>query len=381
MPPIGYLLIAILVVIIGIIVIRTWLFTRAAADNKLAFTSSLASFKADASSAAEHLASLIRFETISHEDPKENDAKIFKEQHKQLEKLYPKTHKALTKEVLDGFSLLYTWVGTDPSLDPIALMAHQDVVPADPNTMDKWTYPPFSGKIADGYIWGRGTLDIKSQMAAVFEAVEALITNNFQPERSVMLAFGHDEEVLGTGAKSIVAHLQAKGIRLQAVLDEGGCIYDGVIPGITGYTATIGVAEKGYLSMKFTAKASGGHSSTPPHETAIGILARAIDRLQSNPFPHKVRAVRPLFQGLSPSASLIMKVAFANLWLFGGMVKRQLASSTETDATIRTTTAPTIFHSGVKDNVLPGLAEAVVNFRVLPGETIAEVNDRIRNVS
>jgi carboxypeptidase PM20D1 len=259
-------------------------------------------------------------------------------------------------------------------------MAHQDVVPADESTLDKWTHPPFSGEIAEGFVWGRGTLDIKCQLISVMEAVEFLLKNNYQPERTVLLAFGHDEEVLGTGAKAIVAHLKAKKIRLAAVLDEGSSIFDGIISGIKGYAANIGVAEKGYLSMKFTVNAAGGHSSIPKPETAIGILARAIDRLQSNPFPYKVRTVEPMFKGLLPAATPLLQVAFSNLWLLGGVVKRKLASDHQTAATIHTTTAPTIFKSGVKDNVLPSLAEAVVNFRILPGESIAEVSERIRRV-
>jgi carboxypeptidase PM20D1 len=153
-----------------------------------------------------------------------------------------------------------------------------------------------------------------------------------------------------------------------------------VLPGFSGLTAPIGIAEKGYLSLKFTVNAAGGHSSTPGPETAIGILARAIDRLQSNPFPYRLKAAMPMFKALTPVASPLLKVAFANTWLLGGFIERKLAASPETAASIHTTVAPTIFHSGVKDNVLPGLAEAVVNFRILPGETIAEVSDRVNSV-
>ncbi len=151
-------------------------------------------------------------------------------------------------------------------------------------------------------------------------------------------------------------------------------------PGFKGLTAPIAVAEKGYLSLKFTVESAGGHSSTPAPETAIGILARAIDRLQTHPFPYRVSAALPMFKGLSPAAAPLLQVAFANLWLFSGLVRRKLVAETETAASIHTTTAPTIFHSGVKDNILPGLAEAVVNFRILPGETIADVCERVKSV-
>lgn len=374
------ILLAVVFLLAALILVRTLLFTRGSADAHIHFDPDLPELELDPLVPAEHLSSVIKIETISHEDPAENDRSTFAALHRQLEKMYPNAHRVMTREVIDGYSLLYTWPGKDASLEPVAFMAHQDVVPADVNTLDQWTHPPFSGSIAYGYIWGRGTLDIKSQLISIFEAVENLVVNGFQPERTVMLAFGHDEEVLGTGARSIVAHLQEKGIRLQSVVDEGGAVYDGIIPGIKGYSATIGVAEKGYLSLKFTVKASGGHSSTPLPETAIGILARAVDKLQSRQFPYKVSAVKPLFQGLSPAASPVMQIAFANLWLFRGLVRRKLAADSQTAATIHTTTAPTIFHSGVKDNVLPSLAEAVVNFRILPGESIAQVCERIRKV-
>jgi carboxypeptidase PM20D1 len=259
-------------------------------------------------------------------------------------------------------------------------MAHQDVVPVDEHTREKWTYPPFSGAIADGFIWGRGTMDIKCQLIGVMEAVEHLLEAGFKPLRSVYLAFGHDEEVLGLGAPRIVNLLKGRGIRLHAVIDEGTAVLDGVLPGFKGLTAAIAVTEKGYLSLKLTAESEGGHSSTPPSETSIGIISRAIHRLESNPFPYQLKSVEPMFKAFSPAASPLMKVGFANLWLFSGVVRRQLAAQPETAASIHTTTAPTILRGGIKENVLPSLAEAVVNFRILPGETIAQVIERVRNV-
>ncbi|MRR30195.1 M20/M25/M40 family metallo-hydrolase [bacterium] len=214
----------------------------------------------------------------------------------------------------------------------------------------------------------------------MFESAEKLIANGYKPERTVILAFGHDEEVLGLGAEAIVANLQDKGLHLAAVIDEGGSIYNGTIPGISGLTATIGIAEKGFLSLKLTVESEGGHSSTPPPESAIGILSRAITRLESNPFPADISSARMMFQGLAPASSFWMQVGFANLWLFKGLMLKHLSRNTETNAMIRTTTAPTIFHSGVKDNVLPGKAEAVVNFRLLGNTTIADACTRVRKV-
>lgn len=373
-------LLALIFVILVILVVRTVLFVHADGVKPLPFETKLPDLQPDLQKIAEHLSAAIQVKTISHEDPEQNRTETFKDLHALLERTYPRLHNTLSREVLEGFSLLYTWQGKDPSLDPVVFMAHQDVVPADEHTLEKWTHPPFSGRITDGFIWGRGSLDIKDQLIAVMEAVENLLEIGFQPERSVILSFSHDEEVLGHGAPAIVKHLKDQGIRVKAVLDEGTSVLEGVLPGFKGYTAPIAVAEKGYLSLKFIVEASGGHSSTPAPETAIGILARAIDRLQTHPFPYRVNAVLPMLKGLSPAASRLLQVAFANLWLFGGLVRRQLAANTETAAAIHTTTAPTLFHGGVKDNVLPAHAEAVVNFRLLPGDSVAEVMDRVRSV-
>jgi len=286
----------------------------------------------------------------------------------------------MKREIVGQASLLYTWAGKDASLEPVLLAAHQDVVPAEETSLSQWTYPPFSGEIADGFIWGRGTLDIKSQLVSLLEAAEALIAAGYQPERTVMFGFGSDEEVLGIGAKEIVALLQERGVHLAAMVDEGGCIYDGIVPGIKGLTATIGVAEKGYLSLKFWVDGEAGHSSTPSKATATGILVHALDKIVASPFPAKVDAVSHMFARLGASASPILQVAFANLWLFKPLVKQRLLDNNETAATIRTTTAVTILKGGVKDNIIPGHAEAVVNFRLLPGESIAYVCERLRRV-
>ena len=373
-------LLALILILAVIITVRTVMFVRAGGEKTSLFKSKLPDPQLDTQKIAEHLSAAIQVETISYEDPGQNRTENFDKLHGLLERTYPRLHATLTREVLESHSLLYTWQGSNPALNPVVFMAHQDVVPADEHTLEKWTHPPFSGRIADGFIWGRGSLDIKNQLIAVMEAVEHLLEQGFQPERTVLLSFSHDEEVLGHGAPAIVRHLKEKGVRVHAVLDEGNSVLEGVLPGFKGHTAPIAVAEKGYLSLKFTVEASGGHSSTPAPETAIGILARAIDRLQAHPFPYHLNAVLPMFRGLSPAAPRLLQVAFANLWLFGGLVRRQLAAETETAAAIHTTTAPTLFHGGVKDNVLPTHAEAVVNFRLLPGDSVAEVLERVRSV-
>jgi carboxypeptidase PM20D1 len=185
-------------------------------------------------------------------------------------------------------------------------MGHLDVVPIVPGTEAQWSHPPFAGDIADGHVWGRGTLDDKSSVIAVLEAVEKLAGEGYRPRRTIYLAFGHDEEVGGPeGAAKVVEALAARGVTHFAfVADEGGAVGQGLVPGIDKPTALIGVAEKGYLNLRLTVAGEGGHSSTPPAETNVGILSRAVARLEATPFPARLEgAARDMFDYLGPEMS------------------------------------------------------------------------------
>jgi carboxypeptidase PM20D1 len=261
------------------------------------------------------------------------------------------------------------------------LMAHQDVVSADPATLSEWTYPPFEGCIADGLIWGRGTLDIKNQLIGIMDAAEVLLEQNYQPERTILFGLGHDEETGGTqGCKLMGQLLKERGVHLAGIVDEGGGIVEGLAAGIRGPVALVGVSEKGYLTVEFTVQAKTGHSSTPPPQTSIGILARALARLEARPRPTHLRRLRPLYHGIGKAAPIYLQVAFANVWLFGPLLKRWLVKKPEMNASMRTTTALTIFNSGTEDNTIPYEAKAFANFRLLPGDTIAEILDYIKRV-
>jgi carboxypeptidase PM20D1 len=269
---------------------------------------------------------------------------------------------------------LYTWPGSSPALKPVVLSAHLDVVPADPASLDQWQHAPFSGDIADGFIWGRGTLDVKNQLIAVMEAVESLLARGYQPQRGLILAFGHDEEVSGReGARQIVEILKQRGIHPLAVLDEGGAVTFGLVPGVKVPAALVGISEKGYLTVELSVEAEPGHSSTPPRHTAIGILSRAMVRLESHPLPAHMAAPLGMFKGLGQAAPFVLRMAFANLWLMGGLVRSILEKVGSTNAMLRTTTALTMVQGGVKDNVLPSQARALVNFRLLPGDGVDDV--------
>ena len=336
----------------------------------------------DEKGAAERLGGAIRFQTIaSREDPDANAAE-FRKLHDYLQQRYPRTHATLKRELVGGLSLLYTWPGTDPQAKPILLMAHQDVVPVSPGTESKWEVPPFSGEVKGGYVWGRGSWDDKGNLIAQMEAVEMLVASGFKPRQTIYLAYGHDEEVSGQrGAVEIARLLQSRGVKLEFVLDEGLLITDGIMPGLAKPAALIGIAEKGFLSVVLKVPATPGHSSMPPPKgsSAIGMMSAALRRLDDEQLPANIRGVaREMFETLAPEMGGFQRVALSNLWLFGPVVQAQLEKGASTNAMLRTTTALTVVKAGNAENVIPGLAEAVVNFRLLPGDTIASVTDHVK---
>jgi len=333
----------------------------------------------DKAAASERLSRAIQFRTVSTPDSVQSSSTEFERFHEFLKEAFPRIGGQLGNETVGGHSLLYTWKGQDSALKPILLMAHMDVVPA---TGDGWRYPPFSGALAEGYVWGRGAMDDKAGVMAILEAAEFLLGDGFIPKRTIYLAFGHDEEIGGyRGAAKIAELLRSRGVELDFLLDEGMNIFHGVVPGISTPVALIGTAEKGYLSLQLSAETPGGHSSIPPADTAIGIVSRALSRLETRPFPSRlIGATRQMLEFLGPEMSWTNRLALANLWLFDPLVRKQLARSPLVNAVIRTTLAPTIFQAGATDNVLPTDATAVINLRLLPGDTITGAVDHVRRV-
>lgn len=335
----------------------------------------------DAESIAQRIGLATQFKTIASKDPQFTDPLPFKGLHELLRTLYPQLEEKLEREVINRHALLYTWQGRDPSLEGICLMAHQDVVPANEDPDSGWTYPPYSGTVADGYVWGRGTLDCKGSMITILEAVNNLVKSGFVPERNVYLAFGDDEEVSGLqGAKQIVKVMQERGVRLSFVIDEGGAVTSGVLPGIESPVAAIGIGEKGYLTLRLRSKVAPGHSSTPPQKTAVGTLALAIAALESNPFPQNTDLMQFVLSFVGSELPFTQRMALANPWLFGGILKKRLAANPNTNALTRTTIAPTVIKGGHTENVLPAEAEALVNLRVLTGETVQETFEHVREI-
>lgn len=336
----------------------------------------------DETAALARFAQSLTFPTVSSQDGGENTT-TFLEFHAFLRDAFPKVHASLDVETIAGLSLLYTWPGSDPRMEPALLMGHLDVVPVSPGTEGDWDHPPFGGSIEDGYVWGRGSMDDKGTVMALLDAVERLVDDGFAPRRTLYLAFGHDEELGGdNGAAAIVSALESRGVaRLAFVLDEGGAISEGLIPGVEPPVAVIGIAEKGSVSLTLRVEGPGGHSSAPPTQTNIGILAAAITRLEADPFPMGLSdASRSFFDFVGPEMPFGRRLVFANLWLFEPLIVRGMASAPASRSSIQTTTAATIIEGGVKSNVLPAKATATVNFRILPGETPHSVADRVKQV-
>jgi carboxypeptidase PM20D1 len=334
----------------------------------------------DEQGAATRLGEAIRFRTISNFLNPEQDAEALRGLQAHLGASFPAFHAAAKREIVGGHSLLYTWQGSDSNAVPIALLAHQDVVPVAPGTESDWQQPPFDGVVSDGFVWGRGSWDDKGNLYSILEAAELLAKSGFRPKRTIYLAFGHDEEVSGQrGARAIAALLASRGVRLDFVLDEGLLITEGMLEGLDKPAALIGVAEKGYATLVLTAHATPGHSSMPPRDTAIGMMSAALVHLEDNRLPMRIRgAVKEMFDTIAPEMSGFNRVVLSNLWLFKPLLLREFAKSGPTEASARTTTALTIFNAGEQDNVLPGNAEATVNFRLLPGDTQASVTDHVR---
>ncbi|KAH9425257.1 hypothetical protein DERP_013449 [Dermatophagoides pteronyssinus] len=293
-----------------------------------------------------------------------------------LRKNFPTIYSSplVTYETVNNYSLLYHVKGSDSSLKPYLLCSHMDVVPVE---LDKWDVDPFGGIIKDNNIYGRGTIDVKDTLMAIMESLEYLLKNNFQPQRSFYIAFGHDEEATGKdGAQEIAKTLHRKGIKeFEFLLDEGMFVFSDGFPGIKQPVALVGVAEKGFLSVILRSNGSVGHSSMPPHETSITTLAKALSKFTSdahiNYFGYGPE--RRMFEELARYASYPYKLFYSNLWLFGPIIAKIMSSKPGNNAFVRTTTAPTIINGGFKENVLPSEATAVINHRIHPMQTAMDV--------
>jgi carboxypeptidase PM20D1 len=341
-------------------------------------------FRPDSDRVTRLMSESVRFETISFGRDKSTSAKQLLAYHDYLEQQFPLVHKTLKREVIADYSLLYTWQGAAPLSDdnkPVVLLGHLDVVPVVPGTEDKWKHPPFEGVVADGFIWGRGTLDNKVNIVGLLEAAENMLRQGLQPARTIYFAFGHDEEQGGIdGAKVMADVLLKRGVQAEFLVDEGGLVTQGVVPGIDAPMALIAPAEKGIVTLQLKVVGEGGHSSMPPEQTSIGILAAAIAALEADQFPRDFSHTQSFLEAVADDMPFANRLVMKNLWLFKPLVMGAFEGDKQAQAGMRTTTAATMIKGGIKANVLPIDATAKVNFRILPGETPDTVRSRVISV-
>lgn len=334
----------------------------------------------DEHAAIQRFSQAIQIQTVSYDDISNFDGKPFLAFHQFLETSYPVVHQKTAVSTFNDYSLLFHLRGTNSQLKPVLFMGHMDVVPIEQMSASQWLHHPFSGKLDDGSIWGRGSIDDKGSVIALMEAMELYLSAGNQPQRSIYFAFGHDEEVGGAGAMAIAEYFSAQKTEFEFVLDEGGIISQGLVPGTEQPIALIGIAEKGFVNLRLTVKSDGGHSSQPPNQTAAGILAKAIVKVEENPFPAKFDFFNLIFNSIGYSTGLATRLPLANLWLLEPFVMQALLAKPSAAASTRTTTAVTMLQGSNKSNVLPTVASAVVNFRILPGDTIEEIQSDIENI-
>ena len=335
--------------------------------------------KVDVAAAARHLGEAIRFRTVSHQDAGENDWSQWDALQAWLAATYPQAHAAMTRETAPGTrALVWTWRGADPALPPVVFMAHQDVVPVEPETLGRWRHAPFAGEVAEGAVWGRGSADDKGSLIGLMEAIDALAARGFHPKRTVIVISGHDEEAGGTGAAAAAALLASRAVKPLFVLDEGDfALTSNPVSGRP--VAAIGIAEKGYATLVLTAHGAGGHSSAPPDQTAVHTLARAVDRIASDRF--SLRFDGPgadMIRVIAADAPGLKRALIANDWLFGPLIARQMGALPAGAAMLRTTIAPTVLQGSPKENVLPDRAVALINYRLHPRDTLDQVMARAR---
>jgi Gly-Xaa carboxypeptidase len=307
---------------------------------------------------------------------------VFYQLEKYFKETFPAVHEQLELEIVNEHGLLYTWRGSDPSLKPVMITGHQDVVPVAADTRHQWTYDPFSGYFDGTYVHGRGVHDCKNNVIAIFSAITALLDLDFVPRRTLIVGFGFDEESpQKLGAYRIAQHLEAKHGKhsLAFLLDEGAI---GILKKNGRSMGTPQASEKGYMDAVVKVHVPGGHSSMAPPHTSIGILSEVVTTLEADAkknFPSKLTSHNPFYYTLhcvaeDPHTDLspVLRAAILDPEKEGELVEI-LKRDFESDVMIRTSQAVTIFNSGSKANALPQYAEALVNYRISNEQSLAEI--------
>lgn len=365
----GIIILAVIVVFIAVIFIRTLAFKPKADSYDVSGEAEV-----DKDAAISALQQLVRCKTVSYHDGSLEDDAEFEKLENLLPELYPEVYKTCTLDKIHKRALFFKWEGRKHDA-PAVMMAHYDVVPVNE---EGWEKPPFEGIIEDGVLWGRGTLDTKVTMNGVLSAANALIKEGFVPENDIYFAFSGGEEISGEGAVKIVDWFEENGITPALVVDEGGGVVADVFPGVKKDCAMIGTAEKGMMNARFTAKSSGGHASAPKRHTPIGDLSQVCCDIENNPFPmHITGPIAEMFDTLGRHSTFLFRMIFANLWLFKGVINMISKSGGDMNALLRTTVAFTQASGSSAPNVIPPEADMVANLRINPAESVQSVKDRL----
>ena len=374
------ILLSVAILVVVLVAILFYRATSVFENNQYLVKEPLTPITLDKGAVIDRFSRALQIPTISYDDTSKLDHQAFQAFHQHLAQSFPLVYAKTQLTKFDEYSIVFYLKGQNPQLKPALFMGHMDVVPVDEQTKDQWLQPPFGGKVVDGVIWGRGAIDDKVTVLALMESLEWYLSQDNAPQRDIYFAFGHDEEVGGEGAKAIANYFAEQNIQFEFILDEGGVITDGIIPGTTQPIGLVGVAEKGFVNFNLTVKGEGGHSSQPPAHTAAGILANAIVNVENNPFDARLEFFDLMFDNIGYSMPLAQRLPLANLWLFEPVVLSTLLKSPSSAASARTTTAVTMLQGSTKSNVLPTIATAVVNFRILPGDTIGSIQAHLERV-
>ena len=402
MKKISTIILVILLFFVGLVLIRTLIYPF---TKKVNVNHKTNKFVINDSSVF-RLSGGLKIPTVSSGDSLKFDYASFDRFNEYLEKNYSFIYQHVESYKINDHAIVYKLVGTESNLKPLLFLSHMDVVPSGTaeiknkeneifrpkdkpisaiNKIAKeWDYEPYSGAVVNGRIYGRGALDMKSMLFALMESLQNTIKKGYQPKRDIYIALGFDEEVGGElGAAKVAAHFKEKGLRFEAIYDEGGFILDrGSVEVIDANVALIGCAEKGFLSLKIKVKGLGGHSSMPPAESAMGKAAVIMQRLEQTPMkPMITPLIQDFFKNVGGSMSFTSRIAIANRWLMEPILLSQLSKNHSTNALIRTTTALTMMKGSVAPNVLASEVEFVANFRLLPGNTIQEVKEHVMKAS
>ncbi|KAF8921807.1 hypothetical protein CPB85DRAFT_1264596 [Mucidula mucida] len=338
-------------------------------------------FKADA---AASLGGAVQIPTITYDmmPPVEEDPRfeIHGKLHKYLFKTFPLVHALFGLIKVNTYGLLYSMNGTDATLKPLLLLAHQDVVPVNPDTIDEWTHPPFSGFFDVERIWGRGTADDKSGLIGIMTTLELLLKNGFKPTRTIVLSFGFDEEGGGLkGAGTLAPELlKLYGENSMAmIVDEGGGP-GGFISQFGTPFATPAIAEKGTMDLLIEVATPGGHSSVPPTHTSIGMLSRLLVEFEEHPFEMHLERQTPTYDLFQCYAEHVSRLPES---LRDEIIRSRTSDKalTELEETVFQD-AIDMIHGGVKSNALPEQTWAIINHRVSAQSSVAATKEHDTNL-